>query len=201
MKKLEFFYDYGSPYSFLANAVMPDLTSNHDAELIYRPMLLGGVFKATGNRSPMMETVEAKRAYGGEVMRRTAEMCGVEMSMNPHFPINTLGLMRLAVAAQREAVFDAFHAAAYPAFWQRGLDLGDVAVQSKFLSDLGLDANALLARAGDDDVKGELRGNTEEAVTRGAFGAPTFFLDGEMFFGVDHLPHLIRRLDDKGGSA
>jgi 2-hydroxychromene-2-carboxylate isomerase len=134
------------------------------------------------------------------VRRPTAEMYDVPISFNPHFPINTLGLMRLAVAAQKEGVFDTFHEATFPAFWQQGLDLGDIAVQSKLLSDAGLDAAALLARAGDDDVKGELRSNTEEAVSRGAFGAPTFFVDGEMFFGVDHLPHLARFLDG-GGSA
>ncbi|MFT5441633.1 MAG: 2-hydroxychromene-2-carboxylate isomerase [Myxococcota bacterium] len=194
MQAIEFFFDYGSPYSFLANGVIGGLAEEHAASITYRPMLLGGVFKATGNQSPMMETVEAKRNYGGAVLRRTADQHGLAIAMNPHFPINTIGVMRLAVAAQREGVFDAYHGAMYPSFWQRGLNLGDKAVQADVVKSAGLDAQQLLARAGDDDVKAELRANTEEAVERGAFGAPTFFVDGEMFFGVDHLPHLVRKL-------
>lgn len=194
MQAIEFFFDYGSPYSFLANGAIGGVANKHGASITYRPMLLGGVFKATGNQSPMMETVEAKRNYGSAVLRRTAEQHGLAITMNPHFPINTIGVMRLAVAAQREGVFDAYHGAMYPSFWQQGLDLGDKAVQADVINGEGLDAGKLLARAGDDDVKAELRANTEEAVERGAFGAPTFFVDGEMFFGVDHLPHLVRKL-------
>lgn len=198
MSKIEFFFDYGSPYSHLANGVISEIASSAGANLVYRPMLLGGVFKATGNQSPMMEQVEAKRGYGGSTMRRTSEFHGVPITMNPHFPINTIGMMRLAVAAQREAVFDAFHAAAYPGFWQQGLNLGEVDVQAELIRGAGLDADKLLARAGDDDVKAELRANTEEAVARGAFGAPTFFVGEEMFFGVDHLPFLMRHLSATG---
>lgn len=201
MIQIEFFYDYGSPYSYLANSVVPGLAVKHGAELVYRPMLLGGVFKTTGNSSPAFEKVENKRSYGGIVMRRTAEMYDVPISVNPHFPINTLGLMRLAIAAQKEGVFEAFHDVVYPAFWQQGLDLGDVEVQSKLLSEAGLDAAALLARAADDDVKQALKQNTGEAANRGAFGAPTLFVGDEMFFGVDHLPHLERLLSRSGGSS
>jgi 2-hydroxychromene-2-carboxylate isomerase len=193
--RIEFFFDYGSPYSFLANGVVPALAQRHGAELEYRPMLLGGVFKATGNQSPMMETVEAKRNYGGGALRRTSALHGVPISGNPHFPINTIGIMRLAVAAQREGVFDAYHEAIYPSFWQRGLDLGDPEVQADVMRGVGLDAEKLLARASDDDVKAELRATTEEAVSRGAFGAPTFFVGDERFFGVDHLPYLVRALE------
>jgi len=193
--RIEFFFDYGSPYSFLANGVIPALAKSHGAELEYRPMLLGGVFKATGNQSPMMETVEAKRNYAGGALRRTSALHGVPISGNPHFPINTIGIMRLAVAAQREGVFDTYHEAIYPSFWQRGLDLGDPEVQADVMRGAGLDAEKLLARASDDDVKAELRATTEEAVSRGAFGAPTFFVGDEMFFGVDHLPYLVRTLE------
>jgi 2-hydroxychromene-2-carboxylate isomerase len=193
--KIEFFFDYGSPYSFLANGVIPGIAEAKGATLVYRPILLGGVFKATGNKSPMMETVEAKRNYGGGAMRRTSELHGVPISGNPHFPINTIGIMRLAVAAQREGVFNTYHEAIYPSFWQRGLDLGDPKVQGDVVRDAGLDADKLLARAADDDVKAELRATIDEAVSRGAFGAPTFFVGDEMFFGVDHLPFLIRALE------
>ena len=196
MPKIEFFFDYGSPYSYLANAVIAGIAEQHGAELSYRPMLLGGVFKATGNQSPMMETVTAKRSYGGAALSRTAALHGLSIVTNPNFPINTLGLMRLAVAAQRDGVFDAFHGNAYTGFWQQGLDLGDVQVQAELIRDAGLDPEKLLARAAEDDVKAELRANTDEAVARGAFGAPTFFIEDQMFFGVDHLPYLIRNLEE-----
>ena len=187
MTQIEFFFDYGSPYSFLANGVIPTIAEKLGAQLEYRPMLLGAVFKATGNQSPMMETIEAKRNYAGGALRRTSELHGVPISGNPHFPINTLGIMRLAVAAQREGVFDTYHAAVYPSFWQEGLDLGDPQVQGEVLSGAGLDAEKLLARAADDDVKAELRANTDEAISRGAFGAPTFFVDDRMWWGNDRI--------------
>src|SRR5262249_36314759 len=110
-RALEFFFDYGSPYSYLANAVLPAIAARHAAELVYRPMLLGAVFKATGNQSPIHERVAAKRAYGGAALLRTAAYHGVPIAMNPHFPINTLSLMRSAVAAQDAGVFERFHAA------------------------------------------------------------------------------------------
>jgi len=193
-RAIEFFFDYGSPYSYLANAVLPDLARRHAAELLYRPMLLGGVFKTTGNQSPAMESVAAKRAYGGLAMRRTAALCGVPIPHNSHFRINTLALMRTAVAAQRAGVFEPFHAAVYPAFWRKGLDLGDPQVIASVANEAGLDAAQLAAQADSRTVKEELRATTEEAVARGAFGAPSIFYGGELYFGVDHLPFLERTL-------
>ena len=195
-RAIEFFFDYGSPYSYLANAVLPALARRHAAELVYRPMLLGGVFKATGNQSPMYESVAAKRAYGAHAMRRTAALCGVAIPHNPHFPINTLALMRIAVAAQQAGVFAPFHAAIYPAFWLKGLDLGDPQVIAGVAKEAGLDAAALGERAETRPVKDELRATTEEAVARGAFGAPSIFFAGELYFGVDHLPFLERALSE-----
>jgi 2-hydroxychromene-2-carboxylate isomerase len=193
---VEFFFDYGSPYSYLANALLPDLTRRHGAALEYRPMLLGGVFKAVGNHSPMAEPVAPKRAYFGKVLRRSAAHFGVSLEPNPHFPINTLTLMRSAVAAQQARVFESFHDAVYPAFWVDGRDLGDPGVVAEVLTSAGLDAAKLADLASGDAAKAALRANTEEAVARGAFGAPTLFLDEEMFFGVDHLPHLERALEE-----
>jgi 2-hydroxychromene-2-carboxylate isomerase len=194
MRAIEFFFDYGSPYSYLANAALPDLARRHTAVLVYRPMLLGGVFKATGNQSPMQLPVAAKRAYGALTLRRTAAFLGVPIGQNPHFPINTLALMRIAVAAQHAGVFEPFHAAVYPAFWVEGLDLGDPAVIADVLGAAGLDAPRLAEQADTRAVKEELRATTEEAVARGAFGAPALFFDGELYFGVDHLPFLERAL-------
>jgi 2-hydroxychromene-2-carboxylate isomerase len=193
-RAIEFFFDYGSPYSYLADAVLPDLARRHGAQLVYRPMLLGGVFKATGNQSPAMEPVVAKRAYGGLALQRTAALCGVAVPRNPHFPINTLALMRVAVAAQQAGVFAPFHAALYPAFWAKGLDLGKAEVIAEVVTGAGLDAADLAQRADSRPVKDELRATTEEAIARGAFGAPSLFFAGELYFGVDHLPFLERAL-------
>jgi 2-hydroxychromene-2-carboxylate isomerase len=193
-RTLEFFFDYGSPYSYLASAVLPDLARRHGAALVYRPMLLGGVFKATGNQSPMMERVAAKRAYGGLSLQRTAALHGVRFAGNPHFPINTLALMRTAVAAQHSGVFEPFHAAIYPAFWVQGENLGDAAVVARVVAAAGLDAAKLAEQADTRAAKDELRATTEEAIARGAFGAPSIFFADQLYFGVDHLLFLERAL-------
>ena len=197
--RLEFFFDYGSPYSYLADTQLGDLCTRTRTELVYRPMLLGGVFKATGNRSPAAEPVEAKRRYGSIEMSRWVDYYGVPFQSNPHFPINTLGLMRACVAAQRLGIFPSFHSAIFPAFWVAGLDLGDAQVLSRVLGDAGIDASRILESAGDAEVKAELRGTTEEAVSRGAFGAPTFFVGDEIYFGADRLPLVERALLDAQG--
>lgn len=193
-RRLEFFYDYGSPYSYLANHQLPGLCERTGCELVYRPMLLGGVFKATGNQSPFLEKVEAKRRYGAVEMQRWVEIYGAPFRSNPHFPINTLQLMRAAHAAVREGVFEAFHAAVYPAFWEQGLDLGDEAVLREVLGRAGLDAGKIVAGAALPEIKQALLAATEEAVARGVFGAPTFFAGDEMFFGADRLPLVERAL-------
>lgn len=191
---LEFFYDYGSPYSYLADSRLPALRERVGCEITYRPMLLGGVFKATGNRSPALEPVEAKQRYGGVEMQRWVAHLGVAFRFNPHFPINTLGLMRAAHAALGLGVFDRFHDAIYPAFWAGGENLGDPEVTARVLEKAGLDAPAVLAAAQGEAPKTALRATTDEAVERGAFGAPTFFVGDEMFFGNDRLDFVERAL-------
>ncbi len=185
--KLELFFDYGSPYSYMADTQLPGLVERTGCELVYRPMLLGGVFKATGNQSPAFETVEAKRNYGGVEMQRFVAHYGCPFQFNPHFPINTLPLMRACHAALRQGVFEAFHRAVFPAFWAKGENLGDEAVFAGVLEAAGLDAKAIIQAASEPEVKDALRQTTEEAVARGAFGAPTFFVGDEMFFGADRL--------------
>lgn len=157
-------------------------------------MLLGGVFQATANRSPAMEPVEAKRAYLMRDMQRWIEHRAVPFTMNPHFPINTLRIMRTCLAARRAGVFDRFHPAVFRAFWAEGRNLGDEEVLAGVLEGAGLDARSLLAAAGEQVVKDELREVTEEAVRRGVFGAPTFFVGDEMFFGQDRLDFVERAL-------
>jgi len=184
---LEFFFDYGSPFSYLADTQLSDLAARTGCRIVYRPMLLGGVFKATGNRSPVAEPVEPKRRHMGVDMARWVAHYGVPFRLNPHFPINTIKIMRGAHAAQRAGVFEAYHAAMFPALWAEGRDLGDDAVIAEVVSRAGLDAAKLAAGASDPDVKEALRVTTDEAVGRGAFGAPTFFVGDEMFFGNDRL--------------
>jgi 2-hydroxychromene-2-carboxylate isomerase len=197
MPRLEFFFDYGSPYSYLADSRLPALAERTGAEIAYRPMLLGGVFKATGNQSPAVQPCEAKRAYGFLELRRWVAHMGVRFAGNPHFPIDTLLLMRTAVAAQRAGVFEPFHRAVYPAFWAEGENLGEPEVVGRVVEKAGIDARALLEAAASPDVKAELRATTEEAVARGAFGAPTFFVGDEMFFGNDRLDFVERALDER----
>jgi len=155
--RLEFFYDYGSPYSYLADSRLPALRERTGCELVYRPMLLGGVFKATGNQSPALESVEPKRRNGGNVLRRWVEHLGIEFQPNPFFPINTLPVMRAAHAAQRAGVFEAFHRAVYPAFWAQAQNLGDAEIFSGILRGAGLDAKELIEGAADPEVKSALR--------------------------------------------
>lgn len=184
---LEFFFDYGSPYSYLANHRLAELSERTGVEIVHRPMLLGGVFKATRNHSPALEPIEAKRSYSGLALRRSAEAYGAVFRGNKHFPINTLMLMRTAVAAQRQGVFETYHRTVYPAFWVDGLDLGNEDVLAGVLTGAGVDAAKLAELRGRDEIKNELRSTTDEAVSRGVFGAPSFFLGDQLFFGADHL--------------
>ena len=187
MPAIEFFYDYGSPYSYLADSRLPGFRERTGCEVIFRPMLLGGVFKATGNRSPFVEPVEAKRRYFGLEMRRCVEELGVPFTSNPHFPINTLGLMRGAYAAREMGVFEAYHRAIFDAFWTAAADLGDPAVVAQVLDAAGLKGADIVAAASGDAAKSALRETTDEAIERGVFGAPSFFVGDELFFGNDRL--------------
>jgi len=195
---LEFFYDYGSPYSYIADTQLSGLRERSGCTLVYRPMLLGGVFKATGNHSPAQEPVEAKRAYFGSEMSRWVAHYGIPFRGNPFFPINTLSLMRQAHAAQRQGIFEAFHAAVFPAFWELAMNLGDADTLASVLGAAGLDAAALAEAAGDPQIKAALLETTEEAVERGVFGAPSFFVGGELYFGSDRLSFVEAALGQQG---
>jgi 2-hydroxychromene-2-carboxylate isomerase len=184
-KELEFFFDYGSPFSYLADSQLQGLTERTGAHVVYRPMLLGGVFKETGNSSPI--TIEAKRKYMNTDLERWTKHYGLPALHNAHFPINTIRLMRGAVAAERLGVFPAYHRAVFDAFWREGLNLGDAAVVREVLTRAGLDAERIAAASEEHAVKDGLRVSTEAAVARGAFGAPTFFVGDQMFWGNDRL--------------
>ena len=184
---VEFFFDVGSPTAYLAWTQLPALCAKAGARLIYRPMLLGGVFQATGNASPA--AVPAKGRYMNADMARHAKAYGVPLAMNPHFPINTLTLMRGAAGVQLRlpARFDDYLRGVFKAMWVEGLNMNDPAVAAKALMAAGFDLAEVMALTADAEVKAVLRATTEEAVARGVFGAPTMFVGDAMFFGQDRL--------------
>lgn len=185
-RTLEFYFDYGSPYSYLADTQVEAIANRAGATLIRKPMLLGGVFKATGNASPM--TVALKSQWTAFDMPMWAKHYGVPFQRNPFFPVNTLALMRGAAAAEIDGVFERYHRTVYKAMWVDGRNLNDMKEVAAVLTEAGLDAARFAGRIQDQDVKDRLKRTTEEAVARGVFGAPTCFVDNMMFFGNDRLP-------------
>ena len=184
-RRIEFYFDYGSPTSYLAWTQLPGIARRAGAELAFRPMLLGGVFKATGNRSPA--AVPAKGAWMRGDMRRWAAKWGVTLNANPHFPVNTLAMMRGAVAAQRAGELAPYSDAMYRAMWVDGKNPSEPETFAGIVAGAGLDAAAYGERIQDPEVKKALIAATEEAVARGVFGAPTMFVGDELFFGQDRL--------------
>ena len=193
-RSVEFFFDFGSPTSYLAWTQLPGICAANGAQLVHRPMLLGGVFQATGNASPV--TIPAKGRYMLTDMARFARRYGVPMQFNPHFPINTLPLMRAAIGIQVAMPdrFIDFVTTVYQAMWIEARNTGDPTVAAEVLERGGFDAQAVLALASDPAVKEALKANTEEAVRRGAFGAPTMFVGEQMFFGQDRLDFVAQAL-------
>lgn len=186
-KTVEFFFDLGSPASYLAWTQLPALCARHDAQLLYRPMLLGGVFQATGNASPAM--VPAKGRYMFIDLARFAERCGVPFGLPPGFPVNTLNLMRGVMGVQLQAPerFEALLKVLFEGLWVHKRNLSDPQVLDRTLVDGGFEAAAFHELAARPDVKQALKQATEQAVERGLFGAPTCFVGGQMFFGQDRL--------------
>ena len=185
-KQLDFYFDFGSPTAYLAHCRLQQLAAQYDLTVNYRPMLLGGVFKATANTSPV--TIPAKGAYMlQQDLPRFSRRYGVPLNFNPHFPINTLNLMRGALAAEQLGCLAPYIDAMFTAVWVDGKDMGDPGTVAATLDDAGLDSEQLLALSQQPDIKAALVAATEAAVERGCFGAPTLFMDGEMYFGQDRL--------------
>lgn len=184
-KTLEFLFDVGSPTTYLAHKRIPGLIERTGAEVIYVPVLLGGIFKATGNASPVM--VPAKGVYMGADMARFAKKFGITLNMNPYFPINTITMMRIVAGLVGEEAFPRLVDTLFDAMWKGRKNMGDPEVLASVLNGAGFDPAALLALAESPEARDRLKSNTESAVARGAFGAPTFFVDDEMFFGQDRL--------------
>jgi 2-hydroxychromene-2-carboxylate isomerase len=187
MKAVEFYFDVGSPAAYLAWTQLPQVVQDARGEIEYRPFLLGGVFHATGNRSPT--EVPAKGQYLLDDLQRFARRYGVPFRHNPHFPLNTLTLMRGAMGLQmREpARMVPYVDAIYRAIWVDAKNMNDPATVGAVLQQAGFDAEKLLALAADPAVKDQLKATTQDAVARGVFGAPTFFVNNQMFWGQDRL--------------
>ena len=194
-RTVEFLFDVGSPAAYLAFKRLPAICEQLGATLDWRPMLLGGVFQATGNQSPV--NIPAKGSYLFTDLQRFARRHGIEFRQNPHFPINTLTLMRIATGLQmREPQrLVAFVGAVYRAIWVDQRNMNDGAVVASVVREAGFDPEALLALASDPAVKEQLKAQTQEAVARGVFGAPTFFVGDAMFFGQDRLDFVKEALE------
>lgn len=193
--EVDFYFDFGSPASYLAYTQLPTIALDCGATILWRPMLLGGVFKATGNTSPV--AVPPKGRWMKEDLERWARRYGVRFAFNPYFPINTLTLMRGAIAMQmrQPTSFERYVDVIFKAMWASPRNLGDTDVLKETLEDAGFDSEQLMAWVVDPEVKSRLIANTEEAVARGAFGAPTFFVGKQMFFGQDRLEFVREALE------
>jgi len=189
-RRPEFHFDFGSPNAYLAYRVLPEIEARTDARFVHVPVLLGGIFKATNNQSPVQAFahVKNKLAYDQLEMRRFIARHGLgEFQMNPYFPVNTLLIMRGAVAADLDGALAPYEAAVFRHMWAEPKKMDDPAVVRAALDASGLDGARLLARAQDADVKQALLAATERAVARGIFGLPAFFVGDEMYFGKDRL--------------
>ena len=188
--KVQFQFDFGSPNAYLAARVISDIERRTSTKFDYVPVLLGGIYKLTGNSSPAdyLKGVRNKPDYMALETERFIRRHGITtFRRNPFFPVNTLQLMRGAVAAEAEGVFWPYFQAVYRHMWEEPKKMDDPAVMREVLTSSGIDADRIIARSQDPAVKNRLMALTQEAVDRGAFGSPTFFVNDEMFFGKDQL--------------
>jgi 2-hydroxychromene-2-carboxylate isomerase len=186
----QFLFDFGSPNAFLSHEAIPAIEKRIGVRFDYVPVLLGGIFKATNNKSPAesLAGIKNKREFHAIETDRFIKRFQVKpYTWNPHFPVNTLNLMRAAVAAQMEGAFEKYIDAAFHHMWVEPKKMDDPAIALAALTASGLDAKRLFERAGEADVKAKLIENTQAAVERGAFGSPTFFVGNEIFFGKEQL--------------
>lgn len=189
MSKLELHFDFVSPNAYLAHAALAAVEGRVGSPFTRIPVLLGGIFKATGNKAPLeaFGSVHNKMAYMRTEMDRFVRRYDVPFQWNPFFPINSVTLMRGSIAAQDLGVFERYVDGVYQHMWAKGSNLNDPAVVQQVLSGLDIDAGALMELAQSPSVKQRLVDNTELSVARGSFGCPTFFVGDEMFFGKDSL--------------
>ncbi|GAA6142296.1 2-hydroxychromene-2-carboxylate isomerase [Hydrogenophaga sp. 5NK40-0174] len=186
-KTVEFIFDVGSPYTYLAFHALPKIAADKDARIVWTPVLLGGIFQATGNRSPVETPAKGKHL---EIdLQRWAAHYDVTYTANPHFPINTLMLMRGAVAMQMRSdeALQRYLAAVFTGMFEKPCNMNDPATLGSVLANAGFDPQELLALTQQPEVKARLKSNTESAVERGVFGAPSFFVGDELYWGQDRL--------------
>jgi 2-hydroxychromene-2-carboxylate isomerase len=194
---IDFIFDFGSPNAYLAWKVLPKMAEKKDATIRYVPSLLGGIFKATNNQPPWRTygSVTGKLEYEQLEMTRFIEKHALtKFKFNPHFPINTLLIMRGACAAEAAGNLDAYVTAGMTAMWEDGLNMSDPEVFVSMMNIAGLDGQALLTSTQDPKIKQRLLENTNAAVSRGVFGIPSYFIDDEMWFGKDRIRDLIETL-------
>lgn len=187
---VQFLFDFGSPNAYLSHQVIPAIEGRTGAPFERVPILLGGLFKLSNNRSPMeaFASIPNKLAYERLEMDRFVARHGLDrFRFNPFFPVNTLRIMRAAVAAQALGCFAPYVDAVFAAMWEQQVDMGQPAEIARVLGEAGLDGQALLARAEDPEIKRRLLDNTQAAYERGAFGSPTFFVGDQMYFGKERL--------------
>ncbi|MEG0344721.1 MAG: 2-hydroxychromene-2-carboxylate isomerase [Acinetobacter sp.] len=194
MKQIEFYFDLGSPYSYVGFHRIQQIAQQYQAEIVWKPMLLGGVFKATGNNSPM--AVPAKARYSMIDLGRWSKLWNIPVQMNPYFPINTLNLMRIISAVQiyQPENFQKILNGLFDAMFGNPRNLNDINELANVAQGLGLEITQVQAWLADEQVKAQLKQVTEQAIARGVFGAPTWFVDDEIFWGIDHLHFLEMQL-------
>ncbi len=200
MRKFEFHFDFGSPNAYLSHKVMPEIEARTGEACHYVPVLLGGVFKLTNNQSPMMafEGIKNKNEYGTlEMQRFIAKHSLDKFQRNPHFPVNTVQIMRGAIYAEREGIFAEYVDVVFSAMWEQGLKMDDPDVIKTKLDAAGMDGAAVLAGISEQGIKDVLLANTNASVERGTFGSPTFFVGEEIFFGKDKLHDVEEELKRK----
>lgn len=191
-RQVEFFFDFVSTASYLAWTQLPRLTRETGAEILWRPMVLGAVMKSTGNQPP--PSIPAKGRYMRKDFSRWARRYGVDLQYPSRHPVNTMAAMRGAVAYLDRPEFPAYVRAMFEGFWVHDRDLEDTEVLTELAREAGIGAEEFREAVDRQDVKDRLRANTDEAVERGVFGAPTFFVGDEMFFGQDRLDFVIEEL-------
>ncbi len=184
-KQVEFFFDFASPTAYLAYTQLPKIAEKAGAKIVYRPFLLGGVFKTSGNTTPM--TVPQKAVWMAKDMERFAKRYDVPLKFNPYFPLNTIEIMRGAVWAQEIGKLQPYVDAMYKAVWVDERNMGNSTEILNVVEAIPMDPKEFAKAISNQDIKDKLRANTDEAFERGAFGAPTFFVGDQMFFGQDRL--------------
>ena len=196
MKTVEFYFDLGSPYSYLAYYRLLQMAEQQEIQIVYKPILLGGVFKATGNRSPI--EIPVKGAYSILDMQRWAEYYQIPMQMNPHFPMNTLTLMRILTGVQLLHLekFEQVLKLLFDAMFGTPQNLNEPTVLAEVLKPSGFSVEDIMSMVQSDVVKQKLITETEQAIQRGIFGAPTFFVGDEMYWGQDRL-HFVEQALNK----